>query len=76
MGSHKLPKAKPEIDREEWRVIKDFEDYEVSSLSRVRSIKMQHYVHIGTNKSGYLVVYLQERQRKLKLNYIYIGLFL
>lgn len=68
MGSHKLPKVKPEVEKEIWKVISGYEDYEISNLSRVRSIKMKTYVDVKKYVTGYPHVYLTNYKTRVRTN--------
>lgn len=43
---------------EEWTLVKGFENYAVSNYGRICNIDNNHYLKPGTNKNGYLRVYL------------------
>jgi len=43
---------------EEWRTVKDFPNYQVSSLGRVRNIKFNKEMKLQSHRSGYLRVAL------------------
>lgn len=45
---------------EEWRVIKEFDNYEVSNLGRVRNIKKNTLMTISKKPNGYCVVKLSK----------------
>lgn len=44
-----------------WKVIKGYEDYEISSLGRVRSIKYKNILSQNVGDKGYLTVTLQTK---------------
>lgn len=54
---------------ENWKIIKKFPKYEVSTYGRVRNIKTQKYLYVKHHTCGYLQVVIQSKGKK---HYLYI----
>ena len=53
------------VMKDEFRVIKDFENYEVSNFGNVKNIKTERILKPGINRDGYYHVILCKRWKNI-----------